>query len=171
MKKLTIYLFGFLLVSGLFGAGMVWNKNEKSISKFPIDTDTLPPFLNAKADKWVDSVFNSLTPDERIGQLFMVAAYSKTTTPNEEIVSLIKNQKIGGLIFMQGGPGRQAILNNYYQNISKVPLMIGIDGEWGLSMRLDSTMKYPWQMTLGAIRDNQLIYDMGVEIGKAWGFM
>lgn len=166
MKKLTIYLFGFLLVSGLFGAGMVWNKNEKSISKFPIDTDTLPPFLNAKADKWVDSVFNSLTPDERIGQLFMVAAYSKTTTPNEEIISLIKNQKIGGLIFMQGGPGRQAILNNYYQNISKVPLMIGIDGEWGLSMRLDSTMKYPWQMTLGAIRDNQLIYDMGVEIGK-----
>lgn len=167
MKKLVIYLSVFLLlVSASFGAGMVWNNPHRS-GKLPLDTDSLPPFLaNKKADKWVDSVFNTLTPDERTGQLFMVAAYSKTTKPNDEIVSLIKNQKIGGLIFMQGGPGRQAILNNYYQNLSKVPLMIGIDGEWGLSMRLDSTSKWPWQMTMGAIRDNKLIYDMGVEVGK-----
>jgi beta-glucosidase-like glycosyl hydrolase/CubicO group peptidase (beta-lactamase class C family) len=166
MKKLTIYLVAFLLVSGLFGARMVFNHQSTPPPSGKIDTDTLPPFLNTQADKWVDSVFNTLTPDERIGQLFMVAAYSKTTTPSADIESLIKNQKIGGLIFMQGGPGRQAILNNHYQNLSKVPLMIGIDGEWGLSMRLDSTNKYPWQMTLGAIRDNQLIYNMGKEIGK-----
>ncbi len=165
MKKLATYLVLFLLVTGLFGAGMVLNDHLYQGNNKPIDTDTLPPFIDPKADKWVDSVFNTLTPDERTGQLFMVAAYSKTTSPNEEITSLIKNQKIGGLIFMQGGPGRQAILNNYYQSISKVPLMIGIDGEWGLAMRLDSSMKYPWQMTLGAIRDNKLIYDMGVEIG------
>jgi beta-N-acetylhexosaminidase len=166
MKKIALYFVGCLFITGLFGAGMVWNDFPKPGKTIKIDTDTLPPFLNAKADKWVDSVFNSLTADERTGQLFMVAAYSKTTVPNEEIVSLIKNQKIGGLIFMQGGPGRQAILNNYYQNISKVPMMIGIDGEWGLSMRLDSTMKYPWQMTLGAVRDNYLVYQMGMEIGK-----
>jgi beta-N-acetylhexosaminidase len=166
MKKLIIYLGVFVFAGGLFGAGMAWNSRLKPVKSIRIDTDTLPPFYYSKADKWVDSVFNSLTPDERTGQLFMVAAYSKTTAPNEEIVSLIKNQKIGGLIFMQGGPGRQAILNNYYQNLSKVPMMIGIDGEWGLAMRLDSTMKYPWQMTLGAIRDNKLIYDMGIEIGK-----
>lgn len=168
MKKVIIYFVTSILVTGVFGATMVLN-NKKSTDKIiKIDTDTIPPFLNpnAKADKWVDSVFNTLSADERTAQLFMVAAYSKTTVPNEEIVSLIKNQKIGGLIFMQGGPGKQAILNNYYQNLSKVPLMIGIDGEWGLSMRLDSTNKYPWQMTLGAIRDNKLVYDMGVEIGK-----
>ncbi len=166
MKKLSIYLVLFLLVSGLFGAGMVWNHQLKPVGSIQMDTDTLPPFCNnSKADQWVDSVFKTLSPDERTGQLFMVAAYSKTTAPNSEIVSLINNQKIGGLIFMQGGPGRQAILNNHYQSLSKVPLMIGIDGEWGLAMRLDSTMKYPWQMTLGAIRDNKLIYDMGKEIG------
>ncbi len=168
MKKVIIYFVASILVTGAFGATMVLTDNKKTDKIIKIDTDTIPPFLNAnaKADKWVDSVFNTLSTDERTAQLFMVAAYSKTTVPNEEIVSLIKNQKIGGLIFMQGGPGKQAILNNYYQNISKVPLMIGIDGEWGLSMRLDSTNKYPWQMTLGAIRDNKLVYDMGVEIGK-----
>lgn len=165
MKKFTLYISLFLIVGGLFATGIVANNKIKTPPNVKIDTDTIPPFLNAKADKWVDSVFNALTPDERIGQLFMVSAYSKTTTPDEKLVSLIKNQKIGGLIFMQGGPGRQAILNNYYQNMSKVPLMIGIDGEWGLAMRLDSTMKYPWQMTLGAIRDNMLIYEMGKQIG------
>lgn len=165
MKKFTLYISLFLIVGGLFATGMVANNKIKTPPNVKIDTDTVPPFLNAKADKWVDSVFNALTPDERIGQLFMVSAYSKTTTPDEKLVSLIKNQKIGGLIFMQGGPGRQAIMNNYYQNLSKVPLMIGIDGEWGLAMRLDSTMKYPWAMTLGAIRDNMLVYEMGKQIG------
>lgn len=129
-----------------------------------IPGDTLPPFYKIQ-NKWVDSVFNSLTPDERTAQLFMVAAYSKNgTTPSSTIDKLVSDYKIGGLIFMQGGPGRQVILNNHYQSISKVPLMIGIDGEWGLSMRLDSTMKFPWQMTLGAIQDDKLIYDMGKEI-------
>ena len=126
--------------------------------------DTVPPFFNVK-NKWVDSVFNAMTEDERIGQLFMVAAYSKNgTAPSDKIVNLIQQQKIGGLIFMQGGPGRQAVLTNYYQSISSVPLMIGIDGEWGLAMRLDSTMKFPWQMTLGAVQDDKLIYDMGAVI-------
>lgn len=125
--------------------------------------DSLPPFLRQES-QWVDSLIKQMTLDEKIGQLFMVAAYSKTTQPSEKIVNLIKNQQIGGLIFMQGGPGRQIALTNYYQSISKIPLMIGIDGEWGLNMRLDSTMKFPWQMTLGAIEDNNLIYEMGREV-------
>ncbi|MCX7744360.1 MAG: serine hydrolase [Flavobacteriales bacterium] len=125
--------------------------------------DSIPPFLRQES-RWVDSLIKQMTLDEKIGQLFMVAAYSKTAEPSDKIISLIKNQQIGGLIFMQGGPGRQVALTNYYQNLSKIPLMIGIDGEWGLSMRLDSTMKFPWQMTLGAIQDNNLIYEMGKEI-------
>ena len=127
------------------------------------NNDSIPPFL-LKESKWVDSLMKQMTLDEKIGQLFMVAAYSKTAAPSDKIVNLIKNQQIGGLIFMQGGPGRQITLTNYYQSLSKIPLIIGIDGEWGLSMRLDSTMKFPWQMTLGAIQDNQLIYEMGKEI-------
>jgi len=120
----------------------------------------------ANSMHWVDSVFNALTPKERIGQFFMVAAYSnKGEEHKAEITTLIKDYHIGGLIFFQGGPMRQATLTNYYQSISKTPLMIGIDGEWGLSMRLDSTIDFPRQMTLGAIKDNKYIYDMGYEIG------
>jgi beta-N-acetylhexosaminidase len=124
-----------------------------------------PPFLNSTGKSWVDSVFARLTPEERIGQLFMVAAYSNSDkTHIKEVVKLIKENAIGGLIFFQGGPLREARLTNEYQEISKVPLLISIDGEWGLAMRLDSTVQYPRQMTLGAIQDDSLIYEMGKEI-------
>lgn len=125
-----------------------------------------PPFLTSES-RWVDSVFNSLTPDQRIAQLFMVAAYSNKDMKHvREIRELIQNYNIGGLIFMQGGPLREAKLNNYYQKMAKTPLLISIDGEWGLAMRLDSTPKYPKQMTLGAIRNDSLIYQMGKQIAK-----
>lgn len=133
-------------------------------SYIPKDGD--PTFLNSSSN-WADSIFATLTPNERTAQLFMVAAFSnKDSCHVEEIEYLINNYKIGGLIFMQGGPIRQANLINRYQQLSKVPLMVSIDGEWGLAMRLDSTIKYPWQMTLGAIQDEQLIYEMGVDIGE-----
>ncbi|MES2837560.1 MAG: glycoside hydrolase family 3 N-terminal domain-containing protein [Bacteroidota bacterium] len=121
-----------------------------------------PEPATPKKKSWADSVFATLTIDEKIGQLFMVAAYSNKDKKHvDEIAKLITDQKIGGLIFMQGGPLRQANLNNYFQSISKVPLMITIDGEWGLAMRLDSTFKYPKQMTMGALQNNALIYEMG----------
>lgn len=116
---------------------------------------------------WSDTVFNNLTPDERIGQLFMVAAYSNKGSQHvEEITKLITDHKIGGLIFFQGGPGRQAKLTNLYQSQSRVPLLVSIDGEWGLAMRLDSTIKYPRQMSLGAIENDSLVYFMGKEIAR-----
>ena len=103
--------------------------------------------------------------EERIAQLFMVAAYSNRDSSHQrEIEKLITDQKIGGLIFFQGGPIRQANLTNGYQAKAKVPLLVSIDAEWGLAMRLDSTMKFPKQMTLGAISDNNLIYQMGEQI-------
>ncbi len=125
-----------------------------------------PAFVKIKS-AWVDSVYNSLSDEEKIAQLFMVAAYSnKDTNHVNEITELIKKYKIGGLIFFQGGPVRQAKLTNYYQSISKTPLMIATDAEWGLAMRLDSTIRFPRQMTLGAIQDNSLIYEMGETIAK-----
>lgn len=117
--------------------------------------------------KWVDSVYNSLTFEEKVGQLFMVAAYSNKKEDHfNDIDKLISDYKIGGLIFFQGGPVRQAKLTNRYQAKSKVPLLIGIDAEWGLSMRLDSTVKYPWNMTLGAIKDVKLIENMGSQMAQ-----
>ncbi len=125
-----------------------------------------PPFLQ-QGQQWVDSVMRTLTPDERVAQLMMVAAYSNRNQAHvDTIVSLVEKHKIGGLMFMQGGPYRQARLNNLYQSKARVPLLISIDGEWGLAMRLDSTPRFPFQMALGAIQDNRLIYNMGAEIAR-----
>lgn len=117
--------------------------------------------------KWVDSIYNNMSLQEKVGHLFMVAAYSnRTTEHSDSIKKLITDYHIGGLIFFQGGPVRQANLTNQYQAMSKVPLMIGIDGEWGLNMRLDSTAHYPYNMTLGAIKNNNLVKQIGKQIGE-----
>ncbi|MGV3502162.1 MAG: glycoside hydrolase family 3 N-terminal domain-containing protein [Adhaeribacter sp.] len=126
--------------------------------------DVQPPFLHYDK-QWVDSVFATLSPEERIAQLMMVAAYSNRGQ-EASIVQVIKQHKIGGLVFFQGGPLRQAKLTNYYQSLSKVPLLIAMDAEWGLGMRLDSTTRFPYQMTLGGIQDDQLVYEMGAEIAR-----
>lgn len=125
-----------------------------------------PDFISIQ-NRWVDSVFNSLTPSQRLAQLFMVAAYSNKDLKHvKEIKELITTYKIGGLIWMQGGPVKQGKLANYYQSIAQTPLLYSIDGEWGLAMRLDSTPRYPKQMTLGAIQNDSLIYYMGKQIAK-----
>ncbi len=116
---------------------------------------------------WADSIMTTLSEKERIAQLFMVAAYSnKGEDHKQQITNLVQQYKIGGVMFLQGGPVRQAQLTNYYQSKSKTPLMIAIDGEWGVAMRLDSSLRFPWQMTLGAIEDEKLIYEMGVEVAR-----
>ncbi len=119
-------------------------------------------------NSWVDSVFSSLSPNEKLGQLFMVAAYSNRNEAHyQKIDSLVSVYKVGGLIFFQGGPKREAILTNRYQAIAKVPLLIGMDAEWGIGMRLmDSTISFPRQMTLGASQNPQLAYKMGAEIAQ-----
>jgi beta-glucosidase-like glycosyl hydrolase/CubicO group peptidase (beta-lactamase class C family) len=117
--------------------------------------------------RWVDSVFNSLNADERIAQLVMVAAYSNRGDEHrKEILKMIEEQKIGGLIFFQGSPVRQVRLINEYQAASKIPLLMAMDAEWGLGMRLDSTISFPYQMTLGAMSNDSLIYRMGVEVAQ-----
>jgi beta-N-acetylhexosaminidase len=121
----------------------------------------------AAQEQWADSVLLSLSAEEKIGQLFMVAAFSnKNEDHYSEIEKLISQHHIGGLIFFQGGPVRQAILTNRYQAQAKVPLFIAMDAEWGLAMRLDSTLSYPKQMTLGAIADDKYVYRMGVDIAQ-----
>lgn len=116
---------------------------------------------------WVDSVFNKLSKRQKIAQMFFVRAHTNLGKAYEDSVGrVIKKERIGGLVFFQGGPGRQAVLTNTYQSLAKVPLLIASDGEWGLGMRLDSTISYPYQMTLGAIQDKGLIYKMGLEVAR-----
>jgi beta-N-acetylhexosaminidase len=126
----------------------------------------IPEFRKVETP-WADSVLLSMTLEQKIGQLFMVAAYSNRDQEHiDEIKGLIENEHIGGLIFMQGGPIRQANLTNYYQEISTTPLLLSMDAEWGLGMRLDSVPFFPRQMTLGATYDDDLVYDFGRLQGK-----
>lgn len=115
----------------------------------------------------IDSIIQHTPFNDLLGQLFMVAAFSnKDEAHKQSIATLIQREQIGGLCFFQGSPYKQAVLTNYYQSISKVPLFISIDAEWGLAMRLDSTIAFPYQIALGAIQDNDLIKQMGIEIAR-----
>ncbi|TMM53808.1 beta-N-acetylglucosaminidase [Maribacter algarum] len=117
--------------------------------------------------RWVDSKYNAMSLEERLGQLFMVSVASdQNKSATDKIAQLIRDEHIGGVIFSTGGPVRQAKLTNSYQKISKTPLLIGMDAEWGLSMRLDSTYAFPYNMTLGAISDNRIVEKVGKQIGK-----
>lgn len=128
------------------------------------------PLLTADATaqkKWVDSLYSSMTLAEKVGQLYMVQVMSnQDQATKNKVVKIIKDHHIGGIIYSNGGPNRQAKLNNELQTLSKIPMLIGMDAEWGLSMRLDSTYAFPWNMTLGAIKDNKLVEQAGKHIGE-----
>ncbi|MCP9200443.1 serine hydrolase [Gramella sp. GC03-9] len=116
--------------------------------------------------QWVDSIYNAMNLEEKVGQLFMASIWSRNDNEADTIRKLIKEHHIGGLIFSKGGPIKQAKLTNEFQEMSKIPLLVGMDAEWGLAMRLDSTYALPWNMTLGAIQDSRLIENAGAAISR-----
>jgi beta-N-acetylhexosaminidase len=121
-----------------------------------------PPFLKFMNHPWVDSVMNSLTQKERVAQLIWVAAFSNRDISHEVYLSdLIRQTGIGGIIFFQNNAPKQSEMINYFNKISKVPLMVVTDGEYGIGMRLENIIRFPYQMTLGAIGNDSLIYLMG----------
>ncbi len=126
-----------------------------------------PPFLKYLNHPWVDSVFKALSPEERIAQLIWIDAYSNREIGHEvNLANVIKKVGVGGVIFFEGYTGKQTEMLNYFQKISRVPLIIAEDGEWGLGMRLEGVVKFPYQMTLGAIRNDSMIYQMGKAVAE-----
>ena len=118
-------------------------------------------------EKWVDSVYSQMSTEEKIGQLFMVMAFSEQGEKHfQEIAQQIKDYHLGGIIFSLGGPVTQSRWLNAFQKQTKTPLLIGMDAEWGVAMRLDSVRPFPWNMTLGAIQDNRLVEAIGKRIGE-----
>lgn len=118
------------------------------------------------AERWVKKKFRKLSKDQRIAQLMIIRAHSNLGPEHvAEVTGLIKKYNVGGLCFFQGGPVRQALLTNTYQSLAKTPLLISIDGEWGLGMRLDSVINYPRQLMMGATPDAKLIYEFGKAVG------
>lgn len=117
--------------------------------------------------KWVDSVSGSLGLKQKIGQLIMIRTYSnKTPAYYGDIEKIIKEYNIGGLCFFQGGPVTQAQLVNRYQAAARIPVLVAQDAEWGLGMRLDSVYSFPFNMTLGALKNDSLVYAMAAEISR-----
>ncbi len=159
MVAIHWFLLSWMLFGGLFSPE---KPNPKNLNSDPLESKAVD-----LQQLWVDSVFHALTFEERLGQLFMVAAYSnKDQRHVDEISTLIQKENLGGLIFFQGGPNRQARLTNLYQAQAKIPLFIAMDAEWGIGMRLDSTLSFPKAMTLGAIQDPNLVHEMGAEIAR-----
>ena len=156
MKKILILVQLFILIF-LIGLNIGYSQSPSSHQNHIFELH----------HHWVDSMLNTLSPEEQIAQLIFIDAYSNKDIAHEvAIADLVRKYHIGGLIFFKGTPDQQARLTNYYQSVSKVPLLIAMDGEWGLGFRLKNTINFPFQMTLGAIQDNSLIYEMGREIGR-----
>jgi beta-N-acetylhexosaminidase len=152
-----ILLITFLVFSSFLG-------QNKAESIYP-DAVINPP--DDFSTPWVDSVFNSLSLDQRIAQLLMIEVSSnQNRSYYNRIERLISTHNVGGLIFFKGGPVSQLSLTNQWQRIAQTPMLISMDAEWGLSMRLDSTISFPRQVTLGAITNERLIYELGLEMGR-----
>lgn len=154
MRLLTVIYFFFVCASLCFG----------------------PRLIADGGNSWAQRTLEEMTLDEKIGQLFMIAAYADREYANseignpriiEEIDQYITQYHVGGLAYV--GPSeclKQVILTNHYQEISQHPLLIAQDLEWGLSMRIADGMRFPKNITLGAIKDDHLIYEMGKEVGR-----
>ena len=141
------------------------------ISLLSSGAQTVPNLYRAvdqeKMNHWVDSVFDAMSYDERIGQLFMVIANPKSDNRNmQRLMRYVNDIKIGGILFHKGDPVTQAEVTNRLQKASRIPMLVSLDGEWGLSMRLSGTTRFPKNMMLGAIEDNALIEEYGKEVGR-----
>ncbi len=138
------------------------------LALWQINAQEIPPlYAGPNQIKWVDSIYNTLSLDEKIGQLFMPYVSSDVSEKNKKhILHLINDLKVGNFFFLKGHPSDEKYLNTFIQANSSIPAITAIDAEWGLAMRLDSTAKFPWNMTLGAIKKDSIIYQIGKEIGK-----
>src|SRR5690554_2275411 len=147
MKKITSLMMLFLLLG------------SQSSLKAQQQRPDFITFINQQHD-WVDSVYRKLNKRQRIAQVFMVRAHTNLGQRYiDSVAKVIEKEDLGGVVLFQGGPVRHANLINQYQSLARVPLLMALDGEWGLGMRMaDSTVSYPYQMALGAIQDEKLIY-------------
>jgi len=159
------YTFLLLIISFSFLSFDI----QGSLAKYNTDEYKVPPYLDLNDTEWADSLLANMTLDEKIGQSFFIAANSHTEIESEyffkKVDSLIINYHIGGLLFFKSNPNQLVDLISRYQNISKVPLVNSIDAEWGAAMRIDSIHPFPLAMSLGAVQNDSLIYEMGKQIG------
>lgn len=167
VKVLHLSYTGSVIRSGLWAICLIGGLLHPAAVAQPSEERAMLEQADAKALAWVDAMYRSLSEDQIIGQLLMVAAYSNRDESHEAaLMHMVRDYHIGGVIFFQGSPYRQAVLTNTLQSASKVPLLIGMDAEWGLAMRLDSVVPFPRQLTVAAGGNVKLISEMGAAIGR-----
>lgn len=150
MKKITTSIF--LLLTAIILSAQTQTNFFKHANK-------------SKMNRWVDSVYNKMTLDEKIGQLFIPIAEPNNSWKGR-IGNYINKQYVGGILFSGGTVTQQAEITNYAQSISKTPLFIALDGEWGLAMRLTDAPKFPRNFVIGAIQDEKIIKEYGKEVAR-----
>ncbi|GAA4834470.1 glycoside hydrolase family 3 N-terminal domain-containing protein [Algivirga pacifica] len=123
-----------------------------------------PTYLKYTNHSWVDSVYQSLTPRERIAQLLIVP--SPSLSNKEKVAELIRKYKVGGVIFFKAKAVEHQEMIHYYRSQAETPLMFALDAEWGIGMRTIEGMSFPYAMTLGAVQEDKWVYEMGKAIGR-----
>ncbi len=157
MNKATIFSFVTCIFLSVFSC----------LSKDRVEPLMMKNVDKPKMQQWVDSVYNQMSLDERIGQLIIINVTGDNDSANrQKLVGLVRDQHAGGVLFSKGTPENQAELTNLAQENARVPLMITFDGEWGLSMRLDNTTRFPKNMMLGAVKNDSLLYYYGREVAR-----
>ena len=151
MKK-TKLIYGMMAALTL-AAGSLFAQETESLTSDP-------------ETRWVDSVYRSLTLEQRVGQLICMRANQPDKPFYESVGEYIKKYNIGGVCFFRADMNDQLRQTNEWQALAQTPLMVSIDAEWGLAMRVRNTVAYPYQMTLGAVTDNELIYRMGQQVAE-----
>ena len=153
MRKKSLLLIGLSLIA----VGIITAKTPLFLSNQPKD----------EMETWVDSVYNSLSDEQRVGQLF---AWAFPTTDvkasKKQISEYVEKYHLGWAYFADGPAANHAELANYVNSISTTPVAIGLDGEWGLSMRMPNTPRFPKNMMLGAVQDDMLLYEYGQEMAR-----
>lgn len=156
LKKQILIVFALWLVF----AGNLFSGNK-------VEPEIFKHADKEKMRQWVDSVYNGMTTDEKIGQMIVIHVPGDNTDANRRrISSLVRDIYAGGILFSKGTPANQAELTNLAQSGAKVPLLVTADAEWGLSMRLFNTTRFPKNMMVGAVQDDSLIYRYGLEMAR-----
>ena len=142
------------------------NNKKRLFALFVLAFSAAQCFAQDAETRWVDSVYNSLTTEQRVAQLICVRANQPDKPYFENVAKYIKQYNVGGVCFFRNDLTAQVEQTNTWQSLAKTPLMVSIDAEWGLAMRLKNTIAYPYQMTLGAVNDDELIYEMGQQVAE-----
>lgn len=136
------------------------------VSASPVVPDLMRRTDTRACERWVDSVYNSMTERQRVAQLIFPKAVPTQGSNSKAAIKRYVNAGVGGLLFTAGSLDQYVEMTNYAQSIASIPLMMTFDGEWGLSMRIADTPKFPDNMTIGAISDTSLIYKYGLEMAR-----